>query len=335
VDADDLEGAKKLVGIAGTASRRSKDPEIIAWAKGVEKEVDEIQRGRKAAEASMDLLRKEPGNPAANLAAGKFLCFLKGDWKKGLPLLTKGSDPTLVGLAEKDLASPGDPGLQLEAGDGWWEAAESRRGLERTLLRLRCARWYLESVPKLSGPPKDRAWERIEKIAAETPSYRTSTAGAASDLVVARFNGKDLRGWEPLSGTWKMSGDEIRSAGQDNRFLCSVEKARWVRVTFDFRGGNPGLYFASQKSDKGCVGVNLDSEAGHNGEIRRAVDMGTWNLVQVELDGGNARAFLDGDLVYSAVFPSPCHVLVKAQRGEVQIRGLSAFGLPADVSAGD
>jgi hypothetical protein len=152
---------------------------------------------------------------------------------------------------------------------------------------------------------------------------------------VARFNGKDLRGWEPLSGTWKMSGDEIRSAGEGNRFLCSLEKARWVRVTLDFRGGNPGLYFSSQKSEKGYMGINLDSEAGHNGEIRRAVDMGSWNLVQVEIEAGSARAFLNGDEVYSAVFPSPSHVLVKAQRGEVQIRGLSAFGLPDESGRGD
>ncbi|MBI3877243.1 MAG: hypothetical protein HY300_15015, partial [Verrucomicrobia bacterium] len=40
-----------------------------------------------------------PDDPGANLAVGQFLCFVKGDWESGLPLLAKSDDNVLKTLA--------------------------------------------------------------------------------------------------------------------------------------------------------------------------------------------------------------------------------------------
>ena len=45
--------------------------------------------------------------PPANLTVGKYYCFQKGDWEKGLPMLALGQDETLKALPpRKSPASP-------------------------------------------------------------------------------------------------------------------------------------------------------------------------------------------------------------------------------------
>ena len=41
----------------------------------------------KEAKESLATLEKEPADPKANLAVGRYLCFFKGNWDQGLPKL--------------------------------------------------------------------------------------------------------------------------------------------------------------------------------------------------------------------------------------------------------
>src|SRR5262245_17696113 len=45
----------------------------------------------------------EPLDAETCLKLGKLICFLKGDWQRGLPLLARGSDERLRELAHQDL----------------------------------------------------------------------------------------------------------------------------------------------------------------------------------------------------------------------------------------
>ena len=40
---------------------------------------------------------------------------------------------------------------QAAIGDAWWDAAETRQGEERDMLRLRAGFWYRQAEPKLGG----------------------------------------------------------------------------------------------------------------------------------------------------------------------------------------
>ena len=57
----------------------------------------------------MQTLKTDPFDPAACKVAGEFLCFHKGQWSSGLPLLAAGDDETLARLAKTELAGPEDP----------------------------------------------------------------------------------------------------------------------------------------------------------------------------------------------------------------------------------
>src|SRR6185295_4452256 len=76
---------------------------------------------RKRLEATYDRDTKkistDPNNSYANLAVGKVLCFCRGDWRRGVSSLVKGSDPDLRAIAEADM------GAQSENGAGEMELA--------------------------------------------------------------------------------------------------------------------------------------------------------------------------------------------------------------------
>ena len=44
-------------------------------------------------------LKTNPTDPEANLVVGKYHCFVKDEWEKGLPMLLKGNDAALKELA--------------------------------------------------------------------------------------------------------------------------------------------------------------------------------------------------------------------------------------------
>ena len=55
-----------------------------------------------AVRAAFETLMTKPEDPAANIAAGEYLCFVKGDWPRGLAMLVKGDDKSLTDLASRE-----------------------------------------------------------------------------------------------------------------------------------------------------------------------------------------------------------------------------------------
>ena len=66
-----------------------------------------------AAKKAQETLEKTPADAEANLTVGRWLCFYKGDWTAGLPMLAKGSDEKLKALAEQEIKSPTDADQQV------------------------------------------------------------------------------------------------------------------------------------------------------------------------------------------------------------------------------
>jgi hypothetical protein len=83
------------------------------------------QRRDLAAKAALDIerLKAAPADPAANLAVGKYYCMTRNDWSNGLPMLARGSDPSLKALAAKELADPKVGEALAALADEWWEFA--------------------------------------------------------------------------------------------------------------------------------------------------------------------------------------------------------------------
>jgi predicted Ser/Thr protein kinase len=56
---------------------------------------------------------------------GQFLCFSKGDWDRGLPMIAAGEESPYRTIAKRDLARPADSAGRVSVADGWLEAAAS------------------------------------------------------------------------------------------------------------------------------------------------------------------------------------------------------------------
>jgi hypothetical protein len=76
-----------------------------------------------------------------DVETGKILCFSKGDWVKGLPLLAKTKDADLKAVVAKDRSGPMGAD-RADLGDAWYELAEKAKATEEKIGMLRRALWW-------------------------------------------------------------------------------------------------------------------------------------------------------------------------------------------------
>lgn len=149
--------------------------DAVALKKTVLTTVGSVTRDAELSRAlgAMKNLIEKPDDPAANLAVGRYLCFAKNDWAKGLPLLARSAVPGLKAAAETDLATPKDAQGQLAAGDSWWDLAEKET--DRTVKAGYLSRgtfWYRRALPSLTGFAKVKAEKRLAAAASEASASR-------------------------------------------------------------------------------------------------------------------------------------------------------------------
>jgi len=174
--ADAFDVAEQSGAAAVGAARRAKDVALASRAEAKSKEVAGARATAEATKKHRDTLAKNPDDPAANAAVGRYECLFRGNWTAGLSLLAKGSDAPLRELAAKDLANPeaGEPAMAV--GDGWWTLAEKETGESKANARRRAAFWYAKARDQLSGLIKQRVELRIAQVegGSAPPSKPTS-----------------------------------------------------------------------------------------------------------------------------------------------------------------
>src|SRR5262249_43533904 len=109
-------------------------------------------------------LARDLADPAANLALGNYLCFQKGEWERGLPMLAMGSEQGLAELARSDLATPASAAEQEALGDCWLDEANANEGAPRLQAQRRAYHWYLKALPALDGDDRVRVERRVAEL---------------------------------------------------------------------------------------------------------------------------------------------------------------------------
>ena len=117
-------------------------------------------------------LTTHPDDPAANLAVGRYLCFVKNDWHTGLPMLAKSSDALLRPPATLELSDLSSTEQLTHLADLWWNAAEKQSEHSfKIAITQHASAIYARVVDDLAGLRKLQIQQRIEeaaKIAATT-----------------------------------------------------------------------------------------------------------------------------------------------------------------------
>jgi hypothetical protein len=177
---DDFDSARRLGDLAAEEAHKSHDASLLAAAQSRAENVDKLAKAYADVKAANEVLEKNPTDPQANLAVGKHLCLVKGDWEQGVPMLALCGDAGLKAAAEKDIAADKDAKAKLPAGDAWWELAEKEQGLVRDQMRQRAVAWYRQAQPSATGLAAVKIEKRIHEVE-QAAASAASTAAAGRE----------------------------------------------------------------------------------------------------------------------------------------------------------
>jgi hypothetical protein len=183
--------------------------------------------------AATQTLATKPDDAESNLTVGKYLCFRKGEWERGLPLLARSSASKLKELAKGDLANPSDVAEQVAVGNGWWSLAQKEPAGGGRQLHRRAGHWYVRALPLVSGVERARIEERFQTLALEFPGsleYLDCSQGAIIEDFVR------LKDQQRMATRWQCSGPfELTLVARTERGNIRLHANRGSLVVFGWR----------------------------------------------------------------------------------------------------
>jgi hypothetical protein len=227
VAADRYDLAKPLGEIAFSSARSAKDTNLIKQVRTRNEEAEEIEKEFVKAKEALTVLEIKPTDSEANLNVGKFRCFVKGDWARGIPMLALGSDDSVKALAVKELADKPDA---LALGDSWWELAEKEEGTAKGKIQAHAAEWYRKALPDLEGLAKVKVEKRLASVDDVKVSPAESLDDAANRLRAALVRAKSNDEFSTIAEeAIKLSGQArlARSQKLSNLFAAFAVHAAW------------------------------------------------------------------------------------------------------------
>jgi WD40 repeat protein len=313
---DEFDAASKLLGSVSRLNARLKDRELSKTLNQLNRQVSQGKKRWQDAEEATRVLAETPDDADANLAVGRYRCFVKGDWEAGLPHLLKGGDDTLKELAARDQEQPTDGSDCLAVASAWYDWGEDARAADRNGAWLRAQHWYNQALPKLSGLERTQASKRLEEIAGKVISASgTSTQLAWLDAPVGEIkrlsghtaeitclavtrSGKSvvsasaddtIRTWDLATGKQtgrirsSMGGIRAIALSPDDRFVCVAGSSSTVEI-WNLKTGQPATSIKTKSSARDMVlsgdGRHLLYARGSSGSGNLQVfEMGTGRQV--------------------------------------------------------
>ena len=175
-----------------------------------------LQPLSEAAQAAKKILDAKPDDADANATLGRWYCFYKGDWSRGLPMLVKSGNPRMKPIAELELRAPADANQKLELADQWWDFAQKETGAAADSIHLHAGDLYRAAMPGLNSVLKKAAVEKrlaeITEIASRTGD--TGSGPHSGPIVFQRGRWFDILKLVDLDrdrvvGNWTRNGAEI------------------------------------------------------------------------------------------------------------------------------
>jgi hypothetical protein len=173
VSEDNFTAADKLGKLALAEARRAADNDLVTEAQRRITKSTDLAKAYEDVKAARLTVEKTPDDPEANLAVGKYLCFVKGDWDRGLPMLALGKDEALKALAKQEMDGAASSTEQATLGDGWWSLAEKQEGTAKKQTQGRAGYWYQKALPGLSGLMQAKVEKRMKGLEQDDSKART------------------------------------------------------------------------------------------------------------------------------------------------------------------
>lgn len=153
--ADCYEAAKSMARVAKLAALKSGAAHFLYQAEFLHEDQERASKAYGRVKDSLTTVQTRHDDLRANADAGRFLCLVKNDWDRGLPLLINGDDRDLKALAELEYKKPAAHKEQLALGHLWWEAAARRDRADGLHYQARARHWYLKALARCK--PEEKA----------------------------------------------------------------------------------------------------------------------------------------------------------------------------------
>ena len=204
--ADEIDQAAQAYKLASSVVKRSGDNELSQEVFSRNHCLQVFQKQYESFRAAEKQLASSPEDAGAHATVGRWQCFLKGLWEKGLPHLAQAQPPELASLAQADLKSPEDPKSQFLLAERWLKYADSETEEARGHIQLRAAYWYRQALPDLSGFDKLSAEKQLEKLPTVPPLFTRRQRGevvpgnVALEIAGAKITGTNTTGSYLIDG---------------------------------------------------------------------------------------------------------------------------------------
>jgi hypothetical protein len=168
--------ATRMLEVAGTAAAGARKPDLQESVKAVTERVAKAKSAFEAYENALKLIANNTTDPTANLVAGRFLCFVRGDWEKGMPHLARCSDENLRKAAEKELANPETSEDWEAIGDLWQAAANAAEEGDRPACAASAEFAYRKALDDAAGLRKVKIQRSLDAVGPVPQHLRRSDA---------------------------------------------------------------------------------------------------------------------------------------------------------------
>ncbi|HEY1189136.1 MAG TPA: hypothetical protein VGE74_15890 [Gemmata sp.] len=208
VTADELEVAERLVKLAEQSANRSRSARTAGLAATRAKEVEAFKKEAESVRAAQKALDANPNDAAAAAVVGRYHCFQKGNWERGLPLLAASDDAKLKSVADKEVAGPKEPAELVAVGDGWYDLGKAAPVHHKRAMLGRAHEFYTKAAPNLTGLTRTRVDKRLEELdkVADGRGQHDELFAAAR----AALRAKDVENLEASGGF--LAGKDYRDA---------------------------------------------------------------------------------------------------------------------------
>ena len=266
---DDFETAAKASPAAAGATR--KIPVLKEQLAAYSRRVNTLRDAFELAKPAREILKVNPEDATANLAWGRYLCFYKGDWLTGLPLLAKSSNAALSSLAKREVEQPRDLEPLLQLGDDWWAIAEDEKDPVKSTIRERAADAWQLALPLASGLQRQALETKVERIFKPTKFFETTGTGQGVSVANPDLN----------PGPFFTVEFWVATRASSAILLSKREDRRDSSLVIGLDRGRPAV------SGRSSSGTQV-------GKSRVAINDGRWHHVAAVKLGSRLGLFIDG-----------------------------------------
>lgn len=175
-------------------------------------ELDQQAKTFAAMEPALQTLRSDPEDEAANLAVGRYLCLVRGQWELGLAILAKGGADKLAAAARRELQPPTDAAGRVALADLWWElAGPESSSPEADEMLARAAYHYHRALEQLEPAARAGAQQRFAEAARRLAASSRGRRMPPGAVLIATFEPEAVSEHTSQTGKWT-----VRNRARDN-----------------------------------------------------------------------------------------------------------------------